>query len=259
MMNGYHRSLSLLSADIWFTTTTSLINRLRRNVFLSSSKLQQRRFGRLACRVTIQIDVRGLDSLCVAVLVRIFKVKVRQKESGEDVILQLRKSLSRTRMPGNTPSDKRILLRLALCAAGQVAARVPAVRLGIDFWVHVNFGNVVHDARPVGDGVVSVLEFLARGIAAEGRARRLQADALCEAHLENLEFGFPGLVRDGGQTLWQREGGVCRVFIGDGFDLVAGASLPFRGLGEVDEDPSGIDSGVELACKEGAEDKLRSK
>lgn len=94
------------------------------------------------------------------------------------------------------------------------------------------------------------------GVLAEEGAAADQADVLFEAEVDGGEFGFPRFDGDAHQAVDEGKGGVGAVAVGDGVDFFAHEVVPVRGFAEVDEDPSGVDAGVELACEEGADDEL---
>lgn len=187
--------------------------------------------------------------------------KPRHPKRRDDVVLQLRKPHAQARMPAHTPPDPGVRFPLVFRAIGQVTRRIPRRGVPVDRRVAVDFGKghsgVGFLRHGFGAGFVQG-DGRVGGVLAEESAAADQADVLFQAEVDGGKFGFPGFDGDAHQAVDEGEGGVGAVAVGDGGDFFVDQVVPVRVFAEVDEDPGGVDAGVELACEEGADDELGS-
>lgn len=99
-------------------------------------------------------------------------------------------------------------------------------------------------------------DFTTADVAPEAGAGELNADAVAETEVDEWEFRLPGLNRDVGELVEEREGGVRGVFYAGGDYFGADFGEPGWGGGEVDEDPGCVYATVELACEDCSDNKL---
>jgi hypothetical protein len=176
-------------------------------------------------------------------------------ESGDDIVLQLRKSHAETRMPADAPANPAVLLLLVLSTVGEVALRVESLWIRVDVRIEMNIDDsksgvciwwnhfcafLVERDRSAGD------------VLAESGARKLQADALFEYKIGGLELELPGFHGNMHETIDEWEGRIGTVAIGDTFCLFQNQVVPFLVVGQVKKHPGSVDSGVELTGEEGA-------
>lgn len=89
-------------------------------------------------------------------------------------------------------------------------------------------------------------------VATEAGADGLEADGLAQGEVDGRELGLPVVDGQGGEDLGDGLGRGGAVAGEGGVDLVPDAVVPLLVGREVDEEPGGVDAGVELAGEEGA-------
>jgi len=143
-------------------------------------ELQEGLYCRLVCCIPIQGHWRRLDSLRVSILVCIFEIKVCKEKRRNDVTLQPRKSLPRTRMSSQAPSKISQWLFLVLGTFGQISTGIPAQRFRVDLRILMNVPNVVHDITTSRDDTLSNLHGSTGDITTKCSPSHLDADAVLE-------------------------------------------------------------------------------
>lgn len=93
-------------------------------------------------------------------------------------------------------------------------------------------------------------------VLAEEGAAAYQANAFFEAEIDIREFGLPGFNRDLHEAISEGKGSIGAITIGNRVCFLEDKVMPVRILAKVNEYPGSVDAGVELASKEGTDNKL---
>lgn len=197
-------------------------------------------------RRSVQVPIHSRKSRRLAILIhQLHVLESSHPESSDDIILQLRKPHTKTRIPTNTPANITKLLVLVFSTVGEKPLGIERLRVSVDFRVAVNVND--------GESGICVRrdDFCAffverngatRDVLAESSAGELQADALPEDEIDHWEFGLPGLRRDLHKAVDERDGRIGAVAVSGGFYLFENPVVPFLVFGQIEQNPGGVDS-----------------
>jgi hypothetical protein len=209
-------------------------------------------------RVQVHVDLwrRSLLALCIN---QLHLFETRHPHRGDDIVLKLRETHAKTRVPADAPSDPAVLLILVFRAAGQVSFRVETIGVGVSVWISVDVGNVQCGVAVCRNDLGALLvhgDGSTGRVLAESGAGELQSNSLFEHEVEGREFGFPRFHGNVHKAIDEWERSISAMAIGGGLDFFSDQLMPVIVVSQIKQHPRSVDSRVELACEERTEHEL---
>lgn len=100
------------------------------------------------------------------------------------------------------------------------------------------------------------LDVFAANVSPHGSSRDIEAERFAEANLDNRQLRLPLINGNAGQDVFRSLARVEAMRSHEAVDFVASQAVPLLVLGQVAQDPSGINSAIDKAGKQSSDDEL---